>query len=82
MRSYQRPEVNAVVKYGVTIFPTDVAIRIDHLARAERARHRTDDAVARAIAERVHQANRARLLAPEVEGRMEMEDVDRCGHSR
>ena len=38
MRSYQRPEVNAVVKYGVTIFPTDVAIRIDHLARAAEER--------------------------------------------
>jgi probable F420-dependent oxidoreductase len=38
MRSYQRPEVNAVVKYSVTIFPTDDAIRIDHLARAAEER--------------------------------------------
>jgi hypothetical protein len=32
------------------------------------------------IAERVHQANRARLLAPQIEGRMEMEQANRRGH--
>ena len=51
--------------------------RIDRIPRTQGARDRADDAVPGMWSEGVHEPYRPRLLAAQIEGRMDMKDADR-----